>query len=395
MPSRTVARPLLSPLRKGSMSTLGSVGTFAKNYVRVVCPCGRPLRAKVELAGSEILCWECKNRVRVPLPRATTMETVVALRGAWERVTSGESLGVIVLAAAILTGLMCVLGAGVPLAMVLLMVIAVGYGELIRRDGLFGPADEERPGASARSPWVQGMAAVFLGLSLCAPYFLTLQGIGGTARISGSGWLFLAACAVLVPLAMLMIFGHDRLGNPGARRALRTAWSHPFATLSAIVVVPLTAVLLEGTLLVLARHFDMLGTLLADLLPQTEALSRVFNITTYSLYAPGVSSEPEVLKIYLHQLGQGYTLLGAIPPSLSLPMSHSATYSSFGQPDTAYYFFRVAATFLSATVMLLSLALQARWLGVIGSLEAVKCVAPVAANPAEPGVVTLVAPASA
>lgn len=324
------------------------------------------------------------------MPRVGMIETALALRSGWERVFASESLGAILLAAALLTGLACIVGAGLPLAMVLLMVIAVGYGELIRRDGLFGPVDEEEPGASARNPWVQGTAAVVLALSLCAPYLLTSQGFGGAARVAGADWLYLAGCAVLVPLTMLMIFGHDRFGNPGARRVLRTAWSHPFATLFALLLVPVSAVLLEGSLVILARQFDLLGTLLADVFPNTEKLSRQLDITSFSLYAPGVSTEPGVSQLYLRQLGEGFTMLGAIPPSLSLPMSRSVYASSVVQANSPYFLFRVAATFLSATVMLSALALQARWLGVIASLETSKRPAPSVEKTGETGLVTLV-----
>lgn len=353
------------------MSSVGSVSTFAKNYLRVVCPCGRPLRAKVELAGSEISCWECHNRVAVPRQHASGVEIVAGLQAGWGRIFSAETVGVILVAAAVVTGLMCVVNAGVPLAMVMLVVIAVGYGELIRRDGLFGPSDREQTEGSYRSPWVQGLAAVALGLCLWAPYLLSPQGIGASARIVGAGWLAVAAGSVVVPLAMLAIFGRGRTGRLGAQRALRAAWSHPFATLAAIAVVPLAAVMLEGLLLVLTRYFDTLGYLLGDLFPQTEAAGRLLNISTYSLYAPGASSEPSVFHVYLHQLSHGYSLLGAIPPSLSLRMARSVHHLSLGQPDTQYFWFRVAATFLSATVMLLALALQARWLGLIASLEAI------------------------
>lgn len=354
------------------MSSVGSVGTFAKHYLTVVCPCGRPLRAKVELAGSEISCWECHKRVSVPRERATTAETIGALRAGWNRVFSAEMVGVVLLAAVVVTGLMCVVNAGIPLALVAIVVIAVGYGELIRRDGFLGSSEPEPVERSSRSPWVQGAAALVLGLCLWAPFLLSPQGVGSSARIVGTGWLAVAAGTLFVPLVMLALFGRDRSGRLGARNALRAAVRHPLAMLAALAIVPLAAVLLEGLLVALTRYFDTLGYLLGDFFPQTEAAGRLLNNATYSLYAPGASSEPSVLNVYLHQLSHGYSLLGAIPPSLSLRMARSAHQISLGQPDTQYFLFRVAATLLSATVMLLALALQARWLGLIASLEATK-----------------------
>src|SRR4051794_33897652 len=39
------------------------------SFVPVPCRCGRLLRAKVDLIGTEIQCWNCHQMVVVPCPR--------------------------------------------------------------------------------------------------------------------------------------------------------------------------------------------------------------------------------------------------------------------------------------------------------------------------------------
>src|SRR5262249_54564208 len=106
-----------------------------KKFLSVVCPCGRGLRASVEMAGQEISCWECHRMVRVPVPRSPE-QAFRLIRDVLEGMFEGRWLILVALLATLLTSVLCVKGIGALLATGVLVIGAISYGELIRQCGI-------------------------------------------------------------------------------------------------------------------------------------------------------------------------------------------------------------------------------------------------------------------
>jgi hypothetical protein len=344
--------------------------SIARTYVTVACPCGRLLRAKAEMAGSEISCWECHRKVVVPCPRAGPEETARALRRGWDDTFRLESLGLVFLTGALVAAVLSVPGAGVWLGTGVLVAAAAGYGELVRRGGLIAGDRAEPRRDRPRRLASRALATVLFGTALAAPYLLSPNGVGHAARVVGLGWLPVFAGLIVFPSAVVVAFARDRSGPLGVRRVLTSGVRHPVAACAALAVLPLAAAVAEGLLFALANHFNMLCFLLLDLFPKPEAAGRVFGIPAHGDFSFGVAADERFLRMYAHRLGQGYTLLGAVPPSLSLRPDLLRTPYQYSMTETGYLLGRFALTQVAATVLLAALSLQARWLALIAALEA-------------------------
>jgi hypothetical protein len=343
---------------------------FSKSYFTIVCPCGRALRAKAELGGSEITCWECHRLVPVPHRRASWGEAARALRLGWQDTVRAESVGLVALGGVLITGLLCVPRAGVLLGTGVLVAAAAGYGELVRRGGLIdGPVREEGPRRPGRLVF-RALTALALGLGLGAPFLLSPGGLGHAARLAGAALVIAVVTLTVFTVATAAAWGRGPDGRAiGCRRLAGAARRHPLATATAIAVVPLAAVLVEGFLLAFAWYYGALCFLSVDLFPDAENTCRMFRIPFHGVFALGVPADGRFLRMYAHRLGQGYTLTGAIPPSLSL--REQVHQYLWGNPnaDVPYFLVRTALTLVITTVMLTALSLQARWLALIAALD--------------------------
>jgi hypothetical protein len=321
------------------------------------------------MAGTEITCWECHGKVVVPHPRATPWETVHAFHGAWDESFRQESLGLSILTALALTAMLCISHVGLIAGAVGLVLASIGYGELIRRGGRLGGETAEPGWRSPRRLVARGLAVALFALGLSTPTILSILGMSGMARLNVFGWLGVLVAVAVLPLAMATAFARDEKGPLGLRRVARALRRHPIAALAMLAVLPLAALLGEGMLLALARYFDILGYLLGDVFPDIDALCKRLNLPSYAVYTLGSSSEPQIMRIYIRELSQGYSLLGGIPRSLSTTLGLVDPWA-LEMPDTRYYAARIFMTQLAATGMLLALGLQARWVALLVSLDA-------------------------
>src|SRR5690242_13123692 len=117
------------------MSIVEPEKSSTRKFLSATCPCGRALRATVDMAGQEISCWECHRMVRVPVPRSPERAFRIIHDGLQE-VFEARWLFLLFLGAAALTGVLCVPLVGVPLGALVLVLGALGYGELIRQCGI-------------------------------------------------------------------------------------------------------------------------------------------------------------------------------------------------------------------------------------------------------------------
>ena len=67
--------------------------------------------------------------------------------------------------------------------------------------------------------------------------------------------------------------------------------------------------------------------------------------------------------------GQGYTLIGAIPASLAMDTSNGLYLGAISLNPKSYLAHRMFFTLVIVTCMLCALAVQARWLGLLSTID--------------------------
>lgn len=337
--------------------------SYSRQNLTVQCPCGRTLRAKVELAGAEIQCWDCHRKVLVPFPRSA-VEAFRAFRKGWDDVFETATFALLVAAAVVVTGLLLVPRFGVLLGVAAFGVIALVYGMMMRRGD--GPETAEEDETPSPQRWLACAAVALLsGLGLGAPFLLAREGMGHPAQLAG----FLVPCLttaamVLFPLATLAAF--DRSGPRILAAVLR--W-RPWSVLLALAIVPLSLVLVECALVFATFFLGLFGGLMIDLIPAPFGLRERFGIRPDWFFRLGEPSDVQFLNLYWNRLGHGYTLTGAIPPSLTLSGQFKIQYWANNLVQRTYVIARLGLTLFIMTCLLSALALQARCLGRIARLE--------------------------
>lgn len=343
--------------------------SLSRQNLTVQCACGRSLRAKVEQAGTEIACWECHRKVLVPVPRSAE-EALRALRLGWNDVFETPLFAFLVGLAVVLTGLLAVPRAGVALGAAGFTLLAFGYGEIIRRVG--ESRDDEDDGAhtpdDAAGPlrWLaRGVVAVLFGACLSAPFLLARRGPGHPAQLAGVLVPAIAFLALgVLPLGMLAAFAPA--GPRVAPAVLRWRWR---SVLSTLAVVPLILALTELAVIFISFFMGFFGGLMIDLIPTPPGLRVRLGVAPDWLYHFGEPADIHFLNVYFNRLSHGYTLLGAIPPSLILPRQSTDTFWASSTESEYFYYIQIALTLLITTCVLSALAFQACWLGRLARVE--------------------------
>lgn len=164
-----------------------------------------------------------------------------------------------------------------------------------------------------------------------------------------------------------------------AKRLLIGARRHPFAMLCIPITLVLGLVLVEATLVGVAYGQDWLRYLVLDVAPRSSAAA----VLEGNSHEGGLDvleiSDAQVFRIYTRGLRRGYALTWTIPASL---LRGRATRPNAGYPFVSqvgwetwvdpfeYLGFRALCTVAAATGVLSLILVKARWINVIGSLEA-------------------------
>jgi hypothetical protein len=340
-------------------------------HLRVLCPCGRTLRARQEQAGSLIRCWSCRNRLPVPYPRiggALARGWLACLRATLANAIVGPML----VAALVATSMLLVPRVGIWLAAVALMA-ACGYLVVIlRRRGLdAGVDDDQEPSERELEPC--GLALGLLaGLGLALPLVVRYGGLLPSRGAVGWGWFVALALigGIVTPMALMAATARDRWGFLGPRQALRGGIRHPMALILALAVLPMGLLLIEGTLVAATWLPGWFPTLTVDVLPPS---ARVADRTGHPQverhefeHAPAAA----FVRIYGEGVWAGHPLIEAIPASLARGPATRISLEILGYDRTACYAVRIALGVLTTLMLLLLAALQAQGLGQIAALGA-------------------------
>ncbi len=336
------------------------------------CGCGRDLRARADLAGTTVRCWSCQAEVPVPTAKPDSgraLELFVGLRDVFR----AEFLLAIPLGALLVSCTLLLPVVGAPVGLALLAAAAMLYREVIRVSGLQGAPGTPEP---AWRVWPVRIAwGLLIALGLTAPVLLRhgiMDGYRQLIPLRGAG---VAAAAVLgwivVPLITLIGSACDRSGALSVRAAQRVVGRHPIVTLAGLLIVPAGLLFLETALATITSQQGWFGYMILDLFPRRDAdwLPR-HPMYPLDIQFPEHAHLSEFFRHYSHGLRLGYTLIGAIPASLPrFPNMRISPWFPLAY-DWIYIAAKVLISTLTLAVFAFLLAIQARWLGLIPTLDA-------------------------
>lgn len=304
--------------------------------------------------------------VRVPVPHSPERAFRVISDGLRD-VFEARWLLVLALGAALLTGVLCVPRIGVPLSTLVLVLGALGYGELIRQCGIdFWDFDDwKQPG-----PLLQrvGIALVF-ALGVNAPLLLSPGGFGHAPRFSTFGLLLEFVGALVLPVAMFLVYARDEHGPLGWRRGGGLLLRYPVATILALLVVPLGVVVAEVVLVLTTSWQSMFPFLVLDLFPGSDYFASQYDIPRYGNYTREVLPDSRFFHLYFRRVHQGFTLTGGLPATLSAKTFILSSPWTLELTDAMYLRIKAWYTLISTVILFLFMAIQSRWLGAISTLE--------------------------
>lgn len=354
-------------------------------FIHVNCACGREVRAKSEQAGGTVRCWSCGRDVPVPLK--TGGRLAAACGDALGDALRGPVVGPIAVGALVVVLLLIVPTAGAWLGFAALAAAAWFYQGLIAgavaslRPSVPRPTGEldavDGPGRKV----LRAVLSVVAAAALVAPFLVRNGGhlLVGERHGLGSRTGMLAALLVgwvVVPLVLLVANARDRFGPIPPWQALRGVIRHPLASLAAVAVVPLGMLAVEFLTVGLAAEQGILGLMISDMFPTPRLVMEpngarlIYHYDDATLRSTFFADLPRIVTIYLAALRRGYTLVSAIPFSLTSgwgdyridPLFYNISWEIFLVIRGVF-----AALILAAAGVLLSV--QARWLGLVGAID--------------------------
>jgi hypothetical protein len=358
-------------------------------YLPLKCPCGRDLRARPEQAGSSITCWSCHASVPVPVPVAPGGWVARLLRMAARQILDSRIVTLLVFGAILVTlslALSCLdhplglaakargVNPGVWSAALALGLVMVGYGELLRRgcQGDWTP----RPHVGLLTMAWRGVICLAMGTALVLPLFIAA--VRDTPpRVTPAGLAIAAACILFLPLLMLATYLPEGSARARVRVIVAMLRRHPLAVLASLLALPLSLVAIELLLLLVARATYTLSFLVIDVFPPRDSITVLFGRMPYYMTSPVRDSWVEiadaqdsvVFGLYGQSLRRGYTLLGAIPASLALGRTSGYDTIAMHTWPWVYFAYRLGYTLLIVAGVLGALAVQARWLGLLSTID--------------------------
>jgi hypothetical protein len=263
---------------------------------------------------------------------------------------------------------------GVWAATLALGLVMVGYGELLRR-GSQGDWTS-RPHVGLVAILWRALLCLGAGTALVLPLIIAVRG-DMPPRVTRQGLAIALGTTLLLPLVMLAtyypsgsFFGRLRVIGSMLRR-------HPKAVLASLLILPLSLIGIEALLIILTRATFTFPFLVLDLFPERPSIIVLFRVPYY-MPSPdrkswiGImdASDTLVMHFYGDSLRHGYTLLGAIPASLALGTLTGYDSVNIWMWPEQYLAFRMFLTLLIVTAILSVLAIQARWLGLLSTIDA-------------------------
>jgi hypothetical protein len=286
-------------------------------------------------------------------------------------VIRGEGLRHVLVATATLTAVLCIPNLGLIVGGVILVVGAAFYGDVIRR---ISRADEE-----AVEP---GWLSIVVPRSLLKPVLWVLMAAGTAFPLWGmnsgpnrsphwsrTGALIAGLSWTILPIAMLLVYGRDRQGRLGVKKCLGVLARHPFATLLALAIVPMTLILTEAALGLVFYLPGNLPYFALEFMPMPGDPAIYKGVPHYTFIDFRSYPQSRFIGGYFNGLRHGYSFSAAIPASLSLPTRAGLNPKIIHSLPIVYDFLRVLLTLAIVSCLITGFAVQAVWLGAIASVE--------------------------
>ena len=343
-------------------------------FVALTCSCGRGLRAKSDLVGTEIRCWDCHKMVLVPLPNHGQRVARELSQNALE-VIKGPGLNSVLAAAIVLTGVLCLPDYGGWGAVLVFAMGASAYGEIIQRVSR-GPSEQ------ARIPWSKVLIPrSILKLLLCVlmaagtvfPLWILNAGVQRSPHLDWRGLSILGVTWCLAPLLMMIVYSQRTDGTTQpVRESLRLLARHPIAVLAALAVIPFTMILIEVGLDLIFYIPGNLPFFALDFMPMPQTPEKPVmyeGVPYYHLIDYRSYPDTKFIAGYFDGLKHGYSFVTAIPASLAVSSRAGMNPEVISSVPLVYGVARGLITLVIVTCLIASFAIQARWLGSIAALE--------------------------
>ena len=328
-------------------------------FIMLTCVCGRTLRARWEQVGAEIRCWDCQQAVKVHAPRSRR-RLVGRLVGSAASVFGSQGTDALGRAAAILTASLAVPYVGLALAVALLAIGAAAFDDLVR-----AVAEPTRPfgvdwrRVRERLTPARGLACLVFAAGTALPLWAWGAGVGQPPHLSWAALGIIAVCSAGLPLVVAAGLGER------PRDGLATLAQHPLATLATLAVVPALLVATEAILFGLLYATGGLPFFAVDLIPMPDRMTVTNGYAFYNSQVFTNFPRSYFVDSYLLGLRRGYSLVGSVPPSLSLPTRLGVIPATFYWTTAYYGLLRLMLTFITSLGLVIGLAVQAQCLGVL------------------------------
>ncbi|GAC1472495.1 MAG: hypothetical protein NVSMB9_19770 [Isosphaeraceae bacterium] len=307
-------------------------------------------------------------------------EADFSLMAAWVKVCrdvlEGKHLLLLLCGALVFTACLAIPRAGPWVGFALLTLAAWVYQAIVGDVAKFPLAQEtseERPVGTA--PLARAAMAVVGASGLIAPLLVRnaehLLAPDSAKILLRPGMAMALGAWVIVPVLLVAINARDRRGKVPALKVPGILMRYWFATLAALLLLPAGLCLLEVFLCVTGLWYDQLSMLVVDLFPspaRTTQINGLWMVFHYDSAERGLLFQEDsaaFLPAYGLALKHGYTLVGAIPSTLSKDWNSDLPPSFFRVSFEVYLAYRAFFTVLILTSLGFLLSLQARWLGLI------------------------------
>ena len=341
---------------------------MSRDHINVNCVCGKVLRAKADQVGAEIQCWHCKATVGVPVPKPPVGWVARVLRRGARDVLDAWTFALLALGSFVVTAALLIPGNGCWTAAVGLTIVGLGYGELVRRGS--SPDWSHRPRLSGRAVLWRLTLCGLAALAMVSPWLLARGNFAtGSPRMTRAGVMLALLAASALPLLMLGTFAQDARRRGAARLVASTIGRHPVAVLGALALVPLSLIALECLLYATTRYEGTFSFLVLDLFPKPDAVHPWYGIPYFGWSDFREFPESVYVGMYADRLRQGYSFVTALPASLAIGTNNGFNPWALVMSDLKYLGIRALGTLGVVMSVLAVMAVQARWLGLLSSMD--------------------------
>ena len=273
------------------------------------------------------------------------------------------------------TAVLAIPAIGVWFSTLVLMLGASAYGEIIRRVSR-GRRDEPEPN------WLnflvpntipKTLVCFSMASGTVVPLWILNGGLHQSPHWDATGRVIAVLSWVVAPLLMVMLYGRgDQETTSGAWQCLKFLARHRLTTTLALAAVPLTLAVTEAAVGLVLYLTGNLPFYALDYMPMpTSAGKTVVYGGVAFLGRNDYRDMPDSMFIagYFDGLRHGYSLVGAVPASLSLSSRAGLSADAIGAYESVYLLCRLYITLCVVTCLMTAFAIQARWLGAILASE--------------------------